>query len=102
MIHVGIKVYSRWTFQRTKTIDIDHCCGKQRDNKTIDFGVLAKKYVEEFRINPNWGVKEFQTQVIRTHHYDITWTQAYMTKMKTLDLTTRTKEESFMLWDYFA
>jgi len=36
-----------------KTIGLDHCWGKQRHNNTIDSGVLAKKYVEEFIINPN-------------------------------------------------
>ncbi|KAG5581273.1 hypothetical protein H5410_051900 [Solanum commersonii] len=54
---------------KIKTIGLEHCCGKQRYNKTIASGVLAK----------NWGVKEFQTQVMRTHNCAITRTQAYMT-----------------------
>ncbi|KAK6777378.1 hypothetical protein RDI58_024095 [Solanum bulbocastanum] len=88
---------------KIKTIGPDHSCGKQRDNKTIDSGFLAKKYVEEFRINPSWGVKEFQTHVMRTHNCTITRTQAYMAKRKALDLITGTKEEQFdMLWDYCA
>ncbi|KAH0644780.1 hypothetical protein KY284_032664 [Solanum tuberosum] len=88
---------------KIKTIGPDHSCGKQRDNKTIDSGFLAKKYVEEFRINPSWGVKEFQTHVMRTHNCTITRTQAYMAKRKALDLITGTKEEQFdMLWDFCA
>ncbi|KAH0647636.1 hypothetical protein KY290_033628 [Solanum tuberosum] len=88
---------------KIKTIGPDHSCGKQRDNKTIDSGFLAKKYVEEFRINPSWGVKEFQTHVMRTYNCTITRTQAYMAKRKALDLITGTKEEQFdMLWDYCA
>ncbi|KAG5581261.1 hypothetical protein H5410_051888 [Solanum commersonii] len=43
---------------KIKTIGLDHCWGKQRDNNTIDSGVLSKKYIEEFRINPSWGVKK--------------------------------------------
>ncbi|KAG5606947.1 hypothetical protein H5410_028439 [Solanum commersonii] len=43
---------------KIKTIDPDHSCGKQRDNKTIDSGFLAKKYIEEFRTNPSWGVNQ--------------------------------------------
>ncbi|KAK4342854.1 hypothetical protein RND71_038670 [Anisodus tanguticus] len=46
-----------------KTIGSDLSYGNQRDNKTIDSGFLAKKYVEEFRNNPSWGVKEFQAHV---------------------------------------
>ncbi|KAG5581277.1 hypothetical protein H5410_051904 [Solanum commersonii] len=33
---------------KINTIGIDYCCGKQKYNKTIDSGVLAKKNVEEF------------------------------------------------------
>ncbi|KAH0669912.1 hypothetical protein KY285_024055 [Solanum tuberosum] len=88
---------------KIKTIGPDHSCGNQRDNKTIDSGFLAKKYVEEFRINPSWGVKEFQTHVMRAHNCTITRKQAYMAKKKALDLITGTKEEQFdMLWNYCA
>lgn len=86
-----------------KIIGPDHSCGNQRDNKTIDSGFLAKKYVEEFKINPNWGVKEFQAHVMRSHNCTISRNQAYMAKRKALDLITGTKEEQFeMLWDYCA
>ena len=86
-----------------KTIGPDHSCGNQRDNKTIDSGFLAKKYVEEFRINPSWGVKEFQAHVMRTHNCTITRNQAYMAKRKALALIRGSKEEQFeMLWDYCA
>ncbi|KAH0672901.1 hypothetical protein KY290_025184 [Solanum tuberosum] len=88
---------------KIKTIGPDHSCGNQRDNKTIDSGFLAKKYVEEFRINPSWGVKEFQTHVMRAHNCTITRKQAYMAKKKALDLITETKEEQFdMLRNYCA
>ncbi|MCE5165718.1 hypothetical protein HAX54_011836 [Datura stramonium] len=49
---------------KIKTIGPDHSYGNQRDNKTIDSGFLTKKYAEEFRINPSWGMKEFQTHVV--------------------------------------
>ncbi|KAG5581287.1 hypothetical protein H5410_051914 [Solanum commersonii] len=99
-LHQSLKAMN---LSKIKTIGLDHCCGKKRDNKTIDYGVLAKKYVEEVRINSSWGVKEFQTQVMRTHNCTITRTQAYMKKTKTLDLIIGTKEEKFdMLWDYCA
>ncbi|KAK6802887.1 hypothetical protein RDI58_000671 [Solanum bulbocastanum] len=82
-----------------KTIGPDHSCGK--DNNTIRFVFLAKNYVEEFRINPNWGMKEFH--VMRSHNCTISLNQAYKAKRKALDLITGTKEEQFeMLWDYCA
>ncbi|KAH0775171.1 hypothetical protein KY290_012308 [Solanum tuberosum] len=88
---------------RSRATCPDHSCGNQRDNKTIDSGFLAKKYVEEFKINPNWGVKEFQAHVMRSHNCTISRNQAYMAKRKALDLITGTKEEQFeMLWDYCA
>ncbi|XP_055807042.1 uncharacterized protein LOC129875841 [Solanum dulcamara] len=86
-----------------KTIGPDHSCGNQRDNQTTDSEFLAKKYVEELKINLNWGVKEFQDHVMRTHNCTISRNQAYMAKRKALDLITETKEEQFeMLWDYCA
>ena len=88
---------------KIKTIGPDHSCGKQRDNKTIDSGFLAKKYLEEFRINLNRGGNEFHTHVMRTHNCTITGTQAYIVKRKALDLITETNEEQFdMLLDYCA
>ncbi|KAF3671823.1 hypothetical protein FXO38_06406 [Capsicum annuum] len=84
-----------------KTIGPDHSCGNQRNNNNIDSGFLAKKYMEEFRINPSWGVKEFQAHVMRAHNCTITQNQAYMVKRKALDLITGTREEQYdMLWDY--
>ncbi|KAM3245850.1 hypothetical protein P3L10_007617 [Capsicum annuum] len=86
-----------------KTIGPDHSCGNQRDNRTIDYEFLAKKYIEEFRINPRWGVKEFQAHVMRAHNCTITRNQANMAKRKALDLITGTREEQYhMLWDYCA
>ncbi|KAK4372197.1 hypothetical protein RND71_007581 [Anisodus tanguticus] len=88
---------------KIKTIGLDHSCDNQRENKTIDSGFLAKKYVEEFRINPSWGVKEFQAHVMRNHSCTLSRHQAYWAKRKALDLITRTKEEQFdMLWDCCA
>ncbi|XP_059299219.1 uncharacterized protein LOC132051950 [Lycium ferocissimum] len=88
---------------KIKTIGPDHSCANQRENKTIDSGFLAKKYVEEFRINPSWGVKEFQAHVMRKHSSTLSRHQSYRAKRKALDLITGTKEEQFdMLWDYCA
>ncbi|KAH0639646.1 hypothetical protein KY285_036232 [Solanum tuberosum] len=86
-----------------KTIGPDHECGNQRDNKTIDSGFLAKKYIEDFRINPSWGVKEFQAHIMRTHKCTLSRYQSYRAKKKATKLITGTKEEQFnMLWDYCA
>ncbi|KAL3358882.1 hypothetical protein AABB24_015792 [Solanum stoloniferum] len=86
-----------------KTIGPDHEYGNQRDNKTIDSGFLAKKYIEDFRINPSWGVKEFQAHIMRTHKCTLSRYQSYRAKKKATKLITGTKEEQFnMLWDYCA
>ncbi|KAH0706247.1 hypothetical protein KY285_010754 [Solanum tuberosum] len=86
-----------------KTISPDHSCGNKRENRTIDSGFLAKKYAHEFKINPSWGVKEFQTHVMRKHSCTLSRHQSYRVKKKALDLITGTKEEQFdMLWDYCA
>ncbi|KAH0709178.1 hypothetical protein KY284_010605 [Solanum tuberosum] len=86
-----------------KTISPDHSCGNKRENRTIDSGFLAKKYAHEFKINPSWGVKEFQTHVMRKHSCTLNRHQSYRVKKKALDLITGTKEEQFdMLWDYCA
>lgn len=64
---------------------------------------MEKKYVEDFRINPSWGVKEFQDHVMRTHNCELSRDQSYRAKRKAINLITGTKEEQFdMLWHYCA
>lgn len=64
---------------------------------------MAKKYENEFIINPSWGVKEFQAHVMRKYSCTFDRHQSYSAKKKALDLITTTREEQFdMLWDYFA
>nr|AAP45178.2 Zinc knuckle family protein [Solanum bulbocastanum] len=86
-----------------KTIGPDHSCGNQRENKTIDSEFSTKKYADEFKINPSWGVKEFQAHVMRKHSCTLSRYQSYRAKKKALNLITGTKKEQFdMLWDYCA
>ncbi|KAG5620026.1 hypothetical protein H5410_005244, partial [Solanum commersonii] len=49
----------RWTLHDQNNSH-DHSCGKQREDRTIVSKILAKKYADEFKINPSWGVKEFE------------------------------------------
>ncbi|KAH0743227.1 hypothetical protein KY290_031220 [Solanum tuberosum] len=80
------------------TISPNHSCGNQRENKTIDSGFLAKKYADELRINPSWGVKEFQAHVMRKHSFTLSRHPSYKAKKKALDLITGTKEEHLICY----
>nr|GMD78247.1 uncharacterized protein LOC109193258 [Ipomoea batatas] len=55
----GSRSNPRCPFQ-IKTYNSEHTCGNQDENRTINLGFLAKLYKDEFRLNMEWGRRQFQ------------------------------------------
>nr|GLL37740.1 uncharacterized protein LOC109193258 [Ipomoea trifida] len=63
----GSRSNPRCPFQ-IKTYNPEHTCGDQDDNKTVNSGFLARLYKEDFRLNMEWGRRQFQEHVQQKLH----------------------------------
>nr|GMD74603.1 Zinc knuckle family protein [Ipomoea batatas] len=75
----GSRSNPRCPFQ-IKTYNPEHTCGDQDDNKTVNSGFLARLYKEDFRLNMDWGRRQFQEHVQQKLHCQVTKHQAYRAK----------------------
>lgn len=80
-----------------KTYNPEHTCGDQYENKTVSSGFLAKMYKDEFRINTEWGRKQFQEHVKARLNCQVTKHQAYRANHKALKQLEGQDEEQFKL-----
>nr|GLL41215.1 uncharacterized protein LOC109193258 [Ipomoea trifida] len=97
----GSRSNPRCPFQ-IKTYNPEHTCGDQDDNKTVNSGFLARLYKEDFRLNMEWGRRQFQEHVQQKLHCQVTKHQAYRAKHKARkELEGQDSEQFNMLNDYF-
>ncbi|XP_019173229.1 PREDICTED: uncharacterized protein LOC109168401 [Ipomoea nil] len=84
-----------------KTYNPEHTCGDQDENKTVNSGFLAKLYKDDFRLNMDWGRRQFQEHVKEKLHCQVTKHQAYRAKHKVRkELEGQDSEQFKMLNDY--
>ncbi|XP_031120939.1 uncharacterized protein LOC116024179 [Ipomoea triloba] len=77
----GSRSNPRCPFQ-IKTYNPEHTCGDQDENKTVNSGFLARLYKDDFRLNMDWGRRQFQEHVKQKLHCQVTKHQAYRAKHK--------------------
>nr|GLL37918.1 uncharacterized protein LOC109193258 [Ipomoea trifida] len=58
----GSRSNPRCPFQ-IKTYNPEHTCGDQDENKTVNSGFLARLYKDDFRLNMEWGRRQFQEHI---------------------------------------
>nr|GMD04390.1 uncharacterized protein LOC109174707 [Ipomoea batatas] len=66
----GSRSNPRCPFQ-IKTYNPEHTCGDQDENKTVNSGFLARLYKDDFRLNMDWGRRQFQEHVKQKLHCQI-------------------------------
>nr|GMC86945.1 uncharacterized protein LOC109168401 [Ipomoea batatas] len=92
----GSRSNPRCPFQ-IKTYNSEHTCGNQDENRTINSGFLAKLYKDEFRLNMEWGRRQFQEHVKQKLHCQVTKHQAYRAKQKAKKEMEGQDSDQFML-----
>nr|GLL20339.1 uncharacterized protein LOC109193258 [Ipomoea trifida] len=92
----GSRSNPRCPFQ-IKTYNPEHTCGNQDENRTINSGFLAKLYKDEFRLNMEWGRRQFQEHVKQKLHCQVTKHQAYRAKQKAKKEMEGQDSDQFML-----
>nr|GLL35573.1 uncharacterized protein LOC109185560 [Ipomoea trifida] len=60
----GFKFEIGMIFKSTDEFKLaEHTCGDQDENRTVNFGFLAKLYKDDFKLNIEWGRIQFQDHV---------------------------------------
>nr|GME05002.1 Zinc knuckle family protein [Ipomoea batatas] len=96
----GSRSNPRCPFQ-IKTYNPEHTCGDQDENKTVSSGFLAKLYKDDFRVNIDWGRRQFQEHVKQKLHCQMSKHQAYRAKHKVKkELDGQDSDQFTLLNDY--
>nr|GMC63051.1 Myb/SANT-like DNA-binding domain protein [Ipomoea batatas] len=83
--------------RRVRTYNPEHTCGDQDENKTVNSGFLAKLYKDDFRVNMDWGRRQFQEHVKQKLHCQVSKHQAYRAKHKIKKELDGQDSDQFML-----
>ena len=99
------KIYAN-KCQRSDTYQIrtyhgKHTCQSTFQQKQISANWIAKRYIDEIRMNPNWEGEAFQKKIVNDLGCHVNRSMCYRAKNKALKIINGTHEESFaQLWDY--
>ena len=86
-----------------KTYQKEHKCGRVFRNTNLNSRVLANRYVDKFRSNPEIPVKAFMSDVYYDLNSEVTLSQAYRAKTKAMKIIQGSHIHQYgKLWDYCA
>lgn len=79
----------------------EHTCTMVWQNRMVNSGFLAKKYVRKFRSDPNIPMSSFMETVKEDCMYEISKHQFYRTRSKCAEVINGIVAEQYkILWDY--
>ncbi|KAH7845309.1 hypothetical protein Vadar_000555 [Vaccinium darrowii] len=94
------KVMTESTYQ-VRTYRGIHNCGKTYSNRNVTSTIIAKKFMDELRINPHMPIAAFKERVRKDLKVDVSRNQLYKAKRKVGKLIYGTDIEQYgRLWDY--
>ncbi|KAK9929735.1 hypothetical protein M0R45_026821 [Rubus argutus] len=76
-----------------KGLTEEHNCGQVKRVYHLTSTWMAKKYVGEWRLNPNWSVEGFQKQIANDLGMSLTQQMVYRTKHKATEMNAGAYEE---------
>ncbi|VVA38412.1 PREDICTED: transposon, partial [Prunus dulcis] len=86
---------------QVKTYHPIHTCGRSQRTRFATSQLLAKRFDEDLRTNPNMSVAEFMTLVRKYYSIDVTRDQCYKAKNLAKESIQGSIEEQYSkLWDY--
>ncbi|XP_058217282.1 uncharacterized protein LOC131328349 [Rhododendron vialii] len=94
------KVMTESTYQ-VRTYKAIHKCGKTYSNRNVTSTVIAKKYMDDLRINPGMPIAALKERVRKELKVDVSRNQLYKAKRKAGKLIYGNDIEQYgKLWDY--
>ncbi|KAH6783410.1 hypothetical protein C2S52_008369 [Perilla frutescens var. hirtella] len=67
-----------------KSLSGDHKCPRAMNNKQVSSSWIANEYLNKFRVNPNWSVKELEADIMERFACQVTKWRLYDAKFKAL------------------
>ncbi|XP_021774681.1 uncharacterized protein LOC110738596 [Chenopodium quinoa] len=84
-----------------KTMKLEHKCVRSRENKKVTAEFIAERYLEEFRTNPSWKVKQIKDRVLHDLGVEVTYYRAWMARCRAkLIIFGSAREQYARVWDY--
>ncbi|KAH7861322.1 hypothetical protein Vadar_024596 [Vaccinium darrowii] len=86
---------------QVRTYRAIHKCRLSYTNRNLNFGIIAKRYMEDFRINPSMPITSFKERVRKEMKCDVSKSQLCRAKRKSAMLIYGNDIEQYgKLWDY--
>ncbi|XP_021767712.1 uncharacterized protein LOC110732104 [Chenopodium quinoa] len=80
---------------------LEHKCVRSRENKKVTAEFIAERYLEEFRSNPSWKIKQIRDRVLQGLGITVTYFRAWMARCRAkLIIFGSAREQYARVWDY--
>ncbi|XP_021752928.1 uncharacterized protein LOC110718400 [Chenopodium quinoa] len=84
-----------------KTLRLKHRCVRSKMNNKVTAEFLADRYLEEFRGNPRWKIKQIQDRALNDLGIKITYSKAWLARSRAkLIIYGSSSEQYSKVWDY--
>ncbi|XP_021727908.1 uncharacterized protein LOC110695023 [Chenopodium quinoa] len=84
-----------------KTLRLKHRCVRSKMNNKVTAEFLADRYLEEFRGNPRWKIKQIQDRALNDLGIKITYSKAWLARSRVkLIIYGSSSEQYSKVWDY--
>ncbi|XP_021736239.1 uncharacterized protein LOC110702797 [Chenopodium quinoa] len=94
------KLVKQQTWQ-IKTLNLDHSCFRVKKNKMLTAEYIAERYLEEFRSNPGWRIKEIRARILNDLGVDVSYYKAWLARCRAkLLIFGSAREQYARVWDY--
>ncbi|XP_021757464.1 uncharacterized protein LOC110722504 [Chenopodium quinoa] len=94
------KLVKQQTWQ-IKNLRLKHTCLRVRKNRILTAEYIAERYLEEFRSNPSWRIKEIRARILNDLGIEVTYFKAWVARCReNLIIFGSAREQYAKVWDY--
>ncbi|CAH9111593.1 unnamed protein product [Cuscuta epithymum] len=93
------RVYASWMQDNNgfvvKTVGPEHLCGRSLTNRQATVEMLAKRYLNKFRVNPSWPISEMEDDLRKTFCLLVPTQKLYRVRTRALQILRGTLEQHY-------
>ncbi|XP_021755937.1 uncharacterized protein LOC110721116 [Chenopodium quinoa] len=80
---------------------LKHMCVRSKENKKVTAEFIVERYLEEFRSNPTWKIKQIRDRVLQDLRVQVTYYRCWMARCRAkLIIFGSATEQYARVWDY--
>ncbi|XP_021728764.1 uncharacterized protein LOC110695848 [Chenopodium quinoa] len=104
-VRCNFKVYARNMLRQEtwqiRSLRLEHNCMRRKDNCKVTSEWIADMYLEDFRSNPGWKVKQLRDRVLNDFGIQVSYYRAWMARCRAkLIIYGSASEQYARVWDY--